>query len=97
MQLEKELISLDPHSFERIEDYMDHLKVLWLKLGECGKDFLNKDGQLTELVQMNLQTPYDVLWLLFHSNWRSCKEDGKDYYFDIFCGLLIRDQQKLLD
>ena len=33
----------------------------------------------------------------FCTNWRSCKEYGKDYSFDVFCDLLIRDQQKLLD
>ena len=33
----------------------------------------------------------------FCINWRSCKKDGKDYSFDVFCDLLIRDQQKLLD
>jgi hypothetical protein len=39
IQLDKELISLDPHSFERIEDYLVHVKGLKLKLGECGKNF----------------------------------------------------------
>ena len=46
---------------------------------------------------MNLRTPYDVFFSSFHTNWRSCKEDGKDYSFDVFCDLLIRDKQKLLD
>ena len=46
---------------------------------------------------MNLRTPYDVFFLLFRTNWISCKEDGKDYSFGIFCDLLIRDQQNLLD
>jgi hypothetical protein len=39
MQLEKELISFDPHSFKIIDEYLDHLKELQLKLGECGKNF----------------------------------------------------------
>jgi hypothetical protein len=38
-----------------------------------------------------------VLCSLFHTDWRSCKEDGKDYAFDVFCYLLIMDQQKLFD
>jgi hypothetical protein len=38
-----------------------------------------------------------VLCSSFHTNWRSPKEDDKDYSFDVFCDLLIRDQQKLLD
>lgn len=46
---------------------------------------------------MNLQTPYDMLSLAFHINWRSCKEYGKDYSFEVFCDLLIQDQQKLFD
>ena len=42
MQIEKELISMDPLYFERIEYYLSHVKELQLKLGECGKDFLKK-------------------------------------------------------
>jgi hypothetical protein len=61
------------------------------------KVFPKELGYLIELVLMNPQTPYDVLCSLFHKNWKSRKEDGKDYSFDIFCDLLIRDQQKLLD
>jgi hypothetical protein len=65
MQLEKELISLDPHSFDRIEDYLVCVKELQLKLGECGKNYQKKDEQLIELVLMNLRTPFDVFVLNF--------------------------------
>ena len=54
VQIEKELISLDPHSFERIEDYLACIKDLHLKLGECGKGFPKKDGHLIELVFKNM-------------------------------------------
>ena len=50
MKIEKELISLDPHSFERIEDYLARFKEMQLKLGKCGKDLPKKDGKLIELV-----------------------------------------------
>jgi hypothetical protein len=73
------------------------LKRLQLKLGECGKNFQKKDGQLIELVLMNLRTPFDVLCSTFHTNCKTCKEDGKDYTFDTLCGLLINDQHRLLD
>ena len=63
-------------------------------MGECGKGFSKKDGQLIKLVLMNT---YDVFCSLFHTNWWPRKEDGKGYSFDIFYDLLIRDQQKLLD
>lgn len=61
MQIDKELISLDPHSFERIEEYLFHIKELQLKLGECGKEFPKNDSQLIELVLMNVKTLLDVL------------------------------------
>jgi hypothetical protein len=38
MHLEKELISLNPHSFDIMEDYLVCVKELQLKLGECGKN-----------------------------------------------------------
>ena len=68
MQKEKELIYLDPHTFDRIEDYIAHLKEIQLKLGECGIGFPKKDGNLIELVLMNLWTPYDVLFSSFLTN-----------------------------
>ena len=83
MQIENELISLDPHFFERIDDYLAHVKDLQLKLGDCGKNFSMKYGQLIELVLINLRTPYDVLYSTFCTNFISCKEDSKDYTFDL--------------
>ena len=38
-----------------------------------------------------------MLCSLFCTNWWSCKEDGKEYYIDVFHDLLIRDQQLFLD
>jgi hypothetical protein len=34
---------------------------------------------------------------MFQTNWKTHKEYGKDYTFDIFCDLLINDQHRLLD
>jgi hypothetical protein len=42
IKIEKVLISLNPHSFETIEDYLAGVKELQLKLGECGKNFQKK-------------------------------------------------------
>jgi hypothetical protein len=96
MQLEKYLISLDPHSFDRI-DYLAHVKELQLKFGEYGKYFQKKDGQLIKLVLMNLRTPFDMFILNFYTNWQEWKEDGKDCTFEDLCGLSIIDQHILLD
>jgi hypothetical protein len=66
-------------------------------LGECGKNYQKKDGQLIELVLMNLRTPFDMFISTFHTNWKAHKEDGKDYTFESFCGLLITDQHRFLE
>ena len=42
MQMTKELISFNHHSFEIIEDYLARMKEFQLKLGECGKYFPRK-------------------------------------------------------
>jgi hypothetical protein len=59
--IEKELISLNPHILDRVEYYLAHVKELQLKLGECGKDFLENVDYLIELILMNLKTPYGIL------------------------------------
>ena len=96
MQIEKESISLEPLSFDWIEDYLDRIKELQLNLGDYGKDFPKKDGQLIDLVLMNLKTPYYFLSSSFWDYWMSHKQHGKDFTFDTLCDLLIKDQQKLL-
>ena len=68
-----------------------------MKFDECGKDFSKKHGQLIKLVLMNLRTPYDVFCSSFRANWMSCKQDDKDFTFDVLSDLLIKDQQKLLE
>ena len=72
MKIDKELVSIRPHSFENIEYYLACIKELQLKLGECGK-FFPKERQFIELVLMNMKTPYDVL-CSFHASWISRKE-----------------------
>jgi hypothetical protein len=78
-----------------MEDYLAHVKELQFKLGKCGKNYQKKDGQLIELVLMNLRTPFDVFVSTFHTNWKECKEDGNDYTFEYFYGILIIDQHRL--
>jgi hypothetical protein len=73
------------------------LKALQLNLGECGKNYENKYGQLIELVLMNLRTPFDVFILTFYTNRKAHKEYGNDYMFEDLYGLLIIDQHNLLD
>jgi hypothetical protein len=67
-----------------------------LKLGECGKNYQKKDGQLIRLALMNLRTPFYVFVLTFCTNWQAHKEDGKDYTFEAFHGLLNTYQHRLI-
>jgi hypothetical protein len=46
---------------------------------------------------MNLRTPFDVFVSTFRTNWKARKEDGKDYIFEAFYGLLITNQHNLLE
>ena len=95
MQLEKQLISLYLDSFEIMEDYLAHVKEFQFKLGKFGKNYQKKDGQLIELVLMNSRTPFDVFVSTFHTNWKERKEDGNDYTFEYFYGILIIDHHRL--
>ena len=57
MQIEKELVSLEILFIDNIEYILARIKELYLKFGECGKDLPNKDGQISEMVLVNLKTP----------------------------------------
>jgi hypothetical protein len=46
---------------------------------------------------MNIRTPFDVFYSTFWTIWKEHQDDGKDFTFDTFCGLLIIDQNNLLD
>ena len=39
---------------------------------------------------MNTNTPYFLLHSKFNASWASEKDDGKNYSFDSFIGLLVR-------
>jgi hypothetical protein len=68
MYLEKEFISLDPHSFDRMDDYLVRFKEIQLKLGECGKNNQKKDEKLIESVLMNSSTQFNIFMLTFRTN-----------------------------
>jgi hypothetical protein len=91
------LISLDPHSFERMEEYLTCVKDIQLKLGECGKKYYKNDGKLIELVLMNLRTPFNMFISNFHTNYQECNIDGKDYTIEDLCCILITGQYILLE
>jgi len=90
------LISLDPNSFDRMEDYLACVKKIQLKLGECGKNYEKKYVQLIGLFPMKLRTPFNVFVSNFYTNCKAPKENGKDYTFEYFCGFFIIDHHIFL-
>ena len=66
-------------------------------MGDRDRYFSKKDGQLIELVLMNLKTPYDVFFSFFWDDWMSHKQDGKDFNFDALCDLFIKDHHKFVE
>jgi hypothetical protein len=69
MQIEKNLMSFNPLSFEIIEDHLAHVKELQLILGDCRKDFPKKHDYLIELIWINMKIPYDVFYSKFYASW----------------------------
>ena len=96
MQIEKNLIYLNPLYFDQIEEWFVHVKDLKVNLGEHGKGFLKKDDQFEELILMSLKTTYDIFYLEFHTDWAYMKEDGNEYAFDYLYSLLLRVHEKFL-
>jgi hypothetical protein len=76
--LDKDLIFLDPHSFDKKEDYSAHVKEIHLKLAECGNKYQKKDGKLIKMVLMNFIIPFDMFMSTLHTNWK----EHKDYAFE---------------
>jgi hypothetical protein len=96
MQLVKELISLDHHSFDRMEEYLACVNEIHMQLGKCGNNYQKKDGKHINLVLKNLRTTFDMSISTIFINSQERKEGCKDYNFEHFCGLLITNQQNLL-
>jgi hypothetical protein len=68
-----------------------------VEIGRIWKTLSKEDKQLIELVLMILRTPLDIFISTFHTNWKECKEYCRDYTFEDLGGLLIIDQNTLLD
>ena len=57
-QMEKEMVSLSPSSFESLQLYFSKFKSLVLQLKQCGID--KEDGQLVLVIILNLVPEYSV-------------------------------------
>ena len=64
-QIENELISLSPSSFESLQLYFSNFKSLVLQLKQCGTE--NKEEQLVLAILSKLGPDYSVFVLTFHA------------------------------
>ena len=64
-QIENELISLSPNSFESLQLYFSKLKALGLQLKQCG--IKNKDDQLVLAILSKLGPNYSVFVSTFYA------------------------------
>jgi hypothetical protein len=66
--LEVELNTLDPKSFDNIQDFFTKFKYLLLSLGECGIDNSTQEKQLILTILVKLGLEYIVYVSNFHSS-----------------------------
>ena len=64
-QIENELISLSPNSFESLQLYFSKFKALVLQLKQCGIE--KKDEQLVLAILLKLGPDYSVFFSTFHA------------------------------
>ena len=64
-QIENELISLIPNSFESLQLYFSKFKALVLQLNQCGIE--KKDDQLVLAILLKLGPNYSVFFSIFHA------------------------------
>ena len=65
--LEVELNTLDPKSFDNIQDFFTKFKYLILSLGECGIEKYTQEKQLILTILAKLGQEYTVYVSNFHS------------------------------
>ena len=65
--LEVELLSLDPRSFDNIQDFFTRYKDLLLQLKGCGVDKSKEEKQMVLSILSKLGLEYSVFVFMFHS------------------------------
>jgi hypothetical protein len=75
--LEAKLNTIDPKSFDNIEDFFTKFKSLLLSLGECGIAKSTQEKQLILTILAKLGPEYDVYVSNFHSGRCLLEQIGK--------------------
>ena len=94
--LEVELNTLDPKSFDNIQDLFTKFKYLILSLGECGIDKYTQEKQLILTILAKIGPKYIVYVSNFHSGRRLFGKNWKIPMMAQFIESLTQEQTKLL-
>jgi hypothetical protein len=94
--LEVELNTLDPKSFDSIQDFLTKFKSLILSLTSCGIDKSKQVDHLILTILAKLGPKYVVYVSTFHSVRYLMGTNWKMPTMDQFIDFLTRDQEKLI-
>jgi gag-polypeptide of LTR copia-type len=94
--LEVELNTLDPKSFDNIQDFFTKFKSLILSLGECGIDKSTQEKQLILTILAKLGPEYTVYVSNFHSGRCLFGTNWKMPTLAQFIESLTQEQTKLI-
>jgi hypothetical protein len=94
--LEVELNTLDPKSFDNIQDFFTKFKSLLLNLGECGIDKSTQEKQLILTILAKLGPEYTVYVSNFHSGRCLFGTNWKMPTLAQFIESLTQEQTKLI-
>ena len=94
--LEVELNTLDPKSFDNIQDFFTKFKSLSLSLGECGIDKSTQEKQLILTILAKLGPKYIVYVSNFHSDRCHFLTNWKIPMLAWFIDYLTQEKTKLI-
>jgi hypothetical protein len=95
--LEVELLTLDPKSFDNIQDFFTKFKDLLSQLKACGVDKSKEEKQMVLTILSNLGLEFSVFVSTFHSAIFSYGATWKMPSLDDFIEALTQEQTKLIN
>jgi hypothetical protein len=94
--LEVELNTLDPKSFDNIQDFFTKVEPLLLGLGECGIDKSTQEKQLILTILAKLGTEYTIYVSNFHYGRCLFGTNWKMHTLAQFIESLTQEQKKII-
>ena len=92
-KIEDELVSLDPKSYDSIQDFIIKVNELRTKLTDCGSSI--KDDRLIYLIHNKLPSEYSTFVSSFNTSKTTLGSAYKKVTFDEYAKLLDDEEKKL--